>query len=58
MKEPTSKFLKVKSEKCKNEQTIFDKASTEIKCLVCNEPLATPTGGKTKITAKVLEVLS
>tara|TARA_Y100000310_G_C20610122_1_gene777566 strand:+ start:572 stop:748 length:177 start_codon:yes stop_codon:yes gene_type:complete len=57
MKEPTSKFIKIKCEKCKNEQIIFDKASTKITCLVCNEVLATPSGGKTKINAQVLEVL-
>jgi small subunit ribosomal protein S27e len=47
-----SKFLKVKCEKCKNEQVIFEKASTEVKCLVCGETLAEPTGGKAKIKSK------
>tara|TARA_Y100000310_G_scaffold345600_1_gene467091 strand:+ start:2849 stop:3025 length:177 start_codon:yes stop_codon:yes gene_type:complete len=58
MKEPTSKFIKVKCEKCKNEQIIFDKASTKVNCLVCNEPLAITTGGKAKIKANVLEILN
>ncbi len=57
-KEPTSKFVKVKCEKCKNEQIIFEKASTIVTCLVCNDVLATPTGGKSKIIAKSLEVLN
>lgn len=57
MKEPKSRFIKIKCEKCKNEQIIFDKASSKIECLVCNEILATSTGGKTKIYAQVLEVL-
>ncbi len=52
-----SKFVKVKCEKCKNEQTIFERASTEVKCLVCGEVLAEPTGGKAMIKAKVLSVL-
>lgn len=52
-----SKFVRVTCSKCKNEQIIFGKASTEIKCLVCGEVLATPTGGKTKINAKIVEVL-
>jgi small subunit ribosomal protein S27e len=56
-KEPTSKFIKVRCNKCKNEQIIFGKASTKIDCLVCNTPIAEPEGGKAKIKAKVLEVL-
>lgn len=52
-----SKFLKVKCEKCKNEQNIFSNVSTKVDCLVCNEPLAIPTGGKAKILSKTHEVL-
>jgi len=55
---PTSRFVKVRCEKCKNEQIIFGKISTEVKCLVCNDVLAEPTGGKANIKARVLEVLS
>ncbi|PIN74628.1 30S ribosomal protein S27e [Candidatus Woesearchaeota archaeon CG10_big_fil_rev_8_21_14_0_10_37_12] len=57
MKETTSKFIKVRCNKCKNEQNIFGKASTTIKCLVCSQTLAEPTGGKAQIKARVLEVL-
>lgn len=57
IKEPTSKFIKVRCSKCKNEQIIFGKSSTKIKCLVCNQTLASPTGGKSKIKARILEVL-
>lgn len=49
-----TKFVKVKCEKCKNEQVIFEKASTKVKCLVCGEVLAEPTGGKTRVKAKVI----
>ena len=56
-KEPKSKFVKVRCQKCKNEQVIYGKSATEIKCLVCDKPLARPTGGKSKIRARVLEVL-
>ncbi len=56
IKEPISKFIKVRC-KCKNEQIIFGKASTTVKCLVCGNVLAEPTGGKSKIKARVLEVL-
>ena len=47
------KFLKVKC-KCKNEQVIFEKPASVIKCLVCKEVIAEPTGGKAMIHAKVL----
>lgn len=52
-----SKFIKVRCAKCKNEQTIYGNASTKIQCLVCNKELAYPTGGKAKISGRVLEVL-
>lgn len=57
IKEPTSKFIKVRCPKCKNEQIIFGKASSEVKCLVCEKVIASPTAGKSKIKARVLEVL-
>ena len=52
-----SKFVKVRCNKCKNEQIIFGKASTEVKCLVCGTELAKPTGGKAQIKARILEIL-
>jgi Ribosomal protein S27E len=57
IKETKSKFIKVRCTKCKNEQIVFDKAATEVSCLICKETLSTPTGGKSQITARVLEVL-
>lgn len=56
IKEPKSRFIKVRC-KCKNEQIVFGKASTKIKCLVCNKTLLKPTGGKSKVNAQVLEIL-
>lgn len=56
-KEPISKFVKVRCPKCKNEQVIFGKSSTEVKCLVCDKVLAKPTGGKSMIKVRILEVL-
>jgi len=53
---PKSKFIKVRCKKCGNEQIIFDKASTVVKCLKCGETLALPTGGKAKILAEIVEV--
>jgi len=52
----TSTFVRVRCT-CKNEQVIFGRAAMDVNCLVCGEPLAKPSGGKTKITAQVLEVL-
>ncbi len=48
----SKKFLKVKCEKCKNEQVIFSSPSTTVKCLVCGEVLAEPTGGKGTLKTK------
>ena len=49
----TSKFVKVKCEKCKNEQMVFERAASVVKCLVCGEVLAEPTGGKVRINVKL-----
>ncbi len=57
MKEPQTRFIKVRCQ-CKNEQIIFDRLSTKVECLVCNKVIATPTGGKAKIKADILEILS
>jgi len=55
--EPESKFIKVKCKKCRNEQIIFNKAAISVKCLVCDNILAQPTGGRAKIKTSVLEEL-
>lgn len=57
MKELESKFIKVRCIKCKNEQVVFEKPSSEVKCLVCGALISTPKGGKGKIKASLLEVL-
>ena len=57
LREPVSKFIKVRCTKCKNEQIIFGKPSTIVKCLVCEKILAEPTGGKGRIKSRILEVL-
>jgi len=57
IKESESKFIKLRCPKCKNEQIIFGKASSNVQCLVCNKPLAEPTSGKARIKARILEVL-
>lgn len=58
MKEnPNSKFIKLRCSKCKNEQIIFGKAASKVECLVCGKLLAGPSGGKTIVKARILEVL-
>ncbi len=55
--ETNSKFIKIRCPKCKNEQIMFGKASIKVGCLVCGKILAEPTGGKSRVKARVLEVL-
>ena len=52
-----SKFIKVRCAKCKNEQIIFGNSSQVVNYLVCSKELAYPTGGKSRISGRVLEVL-
>ncbi len=55
---PRSVFLKVKCPKCANEQTVFERTSTYVKCTVCDELLAQPTGGKAKLRGEVVQQLT
>ncbi|MBL7160851.1 MAG: 30S ribosomal protein S27e [Candidatus Aenigmarchaeota archaeon] len=48
----TGDFIVVKCGKCKNEQIVFEKPASEVKCLVCSEKLVMPTGGKGEIKGK------
>ena len=57
-KDPVSKFVKVRCPKCKNEQILFGKCSTTVVCLVCGKLLAKPSGGKSAIKVRILEVLN
>ena len=58
VKESKTSFIKVRCNKCKNEQNIYNTITTKVHCLVCSELLAEPTGGRSKIHAKILENLS
>ncbi len=51
-------FVKVKCPDCGNEQVIFLRASTVVKCQVCGATIATPTGGKADIRGEIVEVYS
>ena len=57
IREHTSKFIKIRCPKCKNEQIMFGKTSTKVNCLVCGKVLAEPSGGKSRVKARGLEVL-
>ncbi|HLC47003.1 MAG TPA: 30S ribosomal protein S27e [Candidatus Nanoarchaeia archaeon] len=57
IRETTAKFMKVRCPKCKNEQIVYGKASTRVKCLVCSKEIVEPTGGKARIKSRILEVL-
>lgn len=50
-------FLHVKCKKCKNQQVIFNRCATHVKCLVCGAILAEATGGKARVKANILRVL-
>lgn len=48
------KFIIVKC-KCGNEQKMFEAPASTIKCRVCGEPLALPTGGKAALIGKYIK---
>ncbi len=51
-----SKFVGIVCGRCGNEQVVFGKASTRVKCLKCNKLLVKNSGGKIRIKAEVREV--
>ena len=51
-----SKFLKIACPRCYNNQIIFGKAVSDIKCEKCNKLLIKTTGGKAKIKAKIKQI--
>jgi len=52
------RFIKIRCQSCKNEQIIFEGATTKVPCLVCEAIVAEPKGGKADIKARVIEVLN
>jgi small subunit ribosomal protein S27e len=54
---PEAKFITVKCSDCGNKQTVFEKATSVVNCLVCGTTLATPSGGKAEIKGEVIGVL-
>jgi small subunit ribosomal protein S27e len=53
---PRSSFLRVKCQKCGNEQLLFGNAVNRVVCNVCGTELAVPSGGKTIIKGEVVAV--
>jgi small subunit ribosomal protein S27e len=47
----------VKCPDCENEQTVLEKASTIVNCVVCGKELAAPTGGKANFKAEIVSDL-
>lgn len=54
---PKSKFLRIACKKCKNDQVVFSKASTLVKCTKCDSKLIIPTGGEAELEGKILQKL-
>ena len=52
-----SNFLKVKCVDCGNQQVVFDHAASNVKCIICGKTLVKPKGGKSEITAQIVEVM-
>lgn len=52
---PTSKFYRVMCKKCKQDQVVYNKVSTVVRCLNCGAELANPTGGEAHVKGKILE---
>jgi small subunit ribosomal protein S27e len=50
-------FITVQCPDCENEQTVFEKAASEVACAVCGHTIARPTGGKAEIEGEVLETV-
>ena len=51
-------FLKVICLDCDNEQIIFDRAASDVKCIICGKTLVKSRGAKAKIMAHIDKVLN
>ncbi len=51
-------YYRVECPDCGNEQTVFGKAASEVRCAVCGSTLASPTGGNAEFTGEVLETVA
>ncbi|MBO3799743.1 MAG: 30S ribosomal protein S27e [Candidatus Brockarchaeota archaeon] len=55
---PRSSFFRVRCNQCSNEQIVFEKPASDVKCRVCGKLIVKSTGGKGKFFAEILEVYS
>lgn len=58
LKTPKSKFIRLMCKKCENEQVIYNKVASVVKCTKCDEILAEPTGGEALVRGKVVQNLT
>jgi len=54
---PRTRFLKLKCNACGNEQTVFSAATTDVKCLACNQVLAESGASKIRLKARIVKEL-
>jgi len=54
-KEKKSKFLKVSCPDCEAEKIVFDHASSEVRCNLCNKLLVSPGASKADIYCRIIE---
>ncbi len=47
-------FLRIRCPSCGNEQLVYSHASRVVRCQICDEVLAEPTGGKVRIKGQVV----
>lgn len=52
-----AEFWRTECGECGNRQRIFSRVSNEVKCAVCGEELASPTGGKALVHGQIVEQL-
>jgi len=57
IKKHKQKFLRVKCNSCGNEQNIYGAASSDVKCLVCNQLLAESSASQVNLKAKLVKEL-
>lgn len=46
-------FVKIKCPDCGSETVTYIRASTEVKCQICNATIAKPTGGKIVVNGEI-----
>lgn len=51
-----SRFVKISCPGCGQEQVLFDRASTVVKCVQCEATLAEPAGGRARLAARAKTV--